>query len=286
MQRIAEEARVQIQGFDTGRMDSGIDLASESSIPVEKPNVALMVDSPFSSYTAGQIWFLFDQWTDFGISRIRSDALDNIDLQEYDVLVLPGARGGYSSVLDSTMMDRLKDWVQRGGTLVATEDAAEFVTKGASGFTKVEMVKEETEENGEEKIDPEAFTPYTAREDICGIETRNCPGRLFKGHIDITNPVAFGIPERIYSLKFSDEALKPSPDWQLVGYYDKDPQSVMAAGYASEANREQAAGNGFAGVQEMGEGKVIFLLDNTQYRMFWVGPARMMQNAVMLLHDM
>jgi hypothetical protein len=33
-------------------------------------------------------------------------------------------------------------------------------------------------------------------------------------------------------------------------------------------------------VQNMGRGKVVMLLENTQYRMFWIGPARMVQNAV------
>jgi hypothetical protein len=42
----------------------------------------------------------------------------------------------------------------------------------------------------------------------------------------------------------------------------------------------------FAAVEDMGSGKVVFLLDNTQYRMFWVGPSRMVQNAVMLLPGM
>ena len=288
MRIIAEEANVQVQGFDTGRMEKGIDLASRSSVPVEKPQVALMVDSPFSSYTAGQIWFLFDQWTEFGISRIRSESLGYTDINEYDVMVLPGAWGGYSSVLDSAAIDRLKGWVERGGTLVATEDAAGFMTKEQSGFTSVEMAEEDEathdDKVAEEAVDPEAFTTYAAREDTSGL--KRIPGSAFKGHIDNTNPLAFGLPDRLYSIKFSDEALKPSTDWQLVGYYDEDSASVMAAGYASQENRELAAGNGFAGVQEMGSGKVVFLLDNTQYRMFWVGPARMMQNAVMLLPDM
>lgn len=287
MQRIAEEAKVTIHGFDTGRMDSGIDLASRDSEPVDEPQVGLMVDSPFSSYTAGQIWFLFDQWTEFGINRIRSDRLSSLDLNEYDVLVLPGAWGGYSSVLDSTTLDRLESWVHQGGTLVATEDAAEFMTKDQSGFTSVELVEDEDakeeEENGQ-TIDPAAYTPYAALEDTSGL--KRIPGSAFKGHIDSTNPLAFGLTDRLYSLKFSSEALLPSTDWQVVGYYDKDPESVMAAGYASQKNQEHAAGNAFAGVQNMGSGKVVFLLDNTQYRMFWVGPARMMQNAVMLLHDM
>lgn len=67
MRDLIEEVDVVVEGFDTGRMDTGMDLASSDSEPVKKPKVALMIDSPFSSYTAGQLWFLFDQWTEFGI---------------------------------------------------------------------------------------------------------------------------------------------------------------------------------------------------------------------------
>jgi len=287
MQRIAEEAKVNIVGFDTGRMDEGIDLASRDSEPVAKPKVALMVDSPFSSYTAGQIWFLFDRWTGFGISRIRSDALRYMDMNEYDVIIVPGGWGGISSAFDSTAQDRLKSWVREGGTLVATENAAEFFSKDRSGFTDVELAKAGKDEEADKEegtIDPEAYTRYEAREDTSGL--KRIPGSAFKGIIDTSNPLAFGVKDRLYSLKFSDEALVPSTDWQTVGYYDKNANTVLASGYSSQENMQKVAGHAFAGVTEMGSGKVVFLLDNTQYRMFWVGPARMMQNAVMLLHDM
>ena len=283
MQRIAEEARVEVVGFNTGRMDAGMDLASRDSEPISEPNVALMVDSPFSSYTAGQLWFLFDQWTEFGISRIRSESMDNIDLNEYDVIVMPGA-WGLGSVIDSTMKERLQGWVQRGGTLVATESSATFLTKDRSGFTGVSLVQEEEEKKDETMIDPAAYTRYEARSDSSGL--RRIPGSAFKGWIDTSNPLAFGVPSKLYSLKFSDDALKPSTNFQTVGYYHKDANDVLAAGYSSQENMEKAAGNAFAGVYNMGSGKVVFLMDNTQYRMFWVGPARMVQNAVMLLHDM
>jgi len=42
----------------------------------------------------------------------------------------------------------------------------------------------------------------------------------------------------------------------------------------------------FAGVQQMGSGKVIFLLDKTQYRMFWLGSTRLLVNSIMLMHGM
>jgi len=283
MQRIAEQAKVQIVGFDTGRMDKGIDLASRDSEPVKEPKVALMVDGPFSSYTAGQIWFLFDRWTDFGISRIRSESLPYLDINEYDVIVMPGARG-LSSVIDSTAKEKLESWVRAGGTLVATENSAEFLTKNRSGFTGVALAETEKKEDNDDTIDPEAYTRYEAREDTSGL--KRIPGSAFKGIVDDSNPLAFGLGKKLYSLKFSDDALVPSTDWQTVGYYQKDAGSLLASGYASQENLQKAAGNAFAGVAELGSGKVVFLLDNTQYRMFWVGPARMMQNAVMLLHDL
>jgi len=34
---------------------------------------------------------------------------------------------------------------------------------------------------------------------------------------------------------------------------------------------------------EMGDGQIVFLVDNTQYRMFWRGPSRMLQNAAMIV---
>ena len=101
--------------------------------------------------------------------------------------------------------------------------------------------------------------------------------------IDNSHPLAFGMKDKLYSLKFSTNALKPDPSFSTVGYYVKDADEVLASGYASNDNKEKAAGKAFAAVYGMGSGNVVFLMDNTQYRMFWVGPARMIQNAVMLV---
>ncbi|NBB75979.1 MAG: hypothetical protein GVY02_01250 [Bacteroidetes bacterium] len=143
---------------------------------------------------------------------------------------------------------------------------------------------EETEEEHIAGMDPAAYTRYEARRDSSGL--RRIPGSSMASILDESHPLAFGIGAEIYSLKFSDDALVPSADWQVAGYYHKNAEDLLVAGYASQENLEKLAGHAFAGVKEMGSGKVVFLLDNTQYRMFWVGPARMVQNAVMLLNGM
>ncbi len=282
MKAIADYANVKVAGFNTGRMDEGSDLGSPSMRPIAEPKVGLMMDSGFNSYTAGQIWFLFDKWTEFGISRIRSTSVGGIDLSSYDVIIMPGGFGLNNRFNEATR-NELKNWVRNGGTLVATEGSTSWLTKDQSGITSVELFEEDDKDDkdDEDNIDPAAYTMYKDREDSSGL--RRIPGSAFKAIVDNSHPLAFGMSDKLYSLKFSDNALKPDPGFSTVGYYHKDADEVLASGYSSQENKNKAAGKTFAAVQNMGRGQVVFLLDNTQYRMFWVGPARMMQNAVMIV---
>jgi hypothetical protein len=283
MQEVAEYAGVRIHGLDTGRMDSGIDLASRSSNVLHQPKVAMVIDQPFNSYTAGQIMFQFDRNVEYGISRIRSYRLASVDLDEYDVIILPGQRGS-APHYGERQQEALKDWVERGGTLVTTEASALSMTKDRMEWTGVELVEEDDNEGADVDPDPVAYTPYEARVDTFGL--RRIPGAAFKSHVDVTNPLAFGVKEKLYSLTYNTEQLKPSSSYQVVGYYERDASQLLASGYASQENIRKAAGNVFAGVASMGNGKVVLLTDNTQYRMFWRGPERLMINAVMLMPSM
>jgi hypothetical protein len=292
MQRIAEETQVQIVGLNSGNTPTGIDLASDDSRPIQQPKTALLVDEPFSTYTTGQIWYLFDEETELPIARIRTSSLGQssssaygrygvADLNDYDVLVLPGSGwgGNLSNAFDSSSIEQLREWVRSGGTLVATESSAGFFTDGESGLTSAETVSAP-----DDSVTAPPYTRYAAREDSSGLA--RIPGAAFSGMLDPTHPLAFGIGEQVYSMKLSTDALEPHADLQVVGHYPADPGEVLVSGYASQENVQRLAGKVFAGVMPMGQGNVVFLVDNPHYRMFWRGPSRMMQNAVMLLPGM
>ena len=292
VQRIAEEAGVEIHGYDSGWTPEGINPASPKSISLKKPSVGLLIDTPFNSYTTGQLWFLFEEWTHFPINRLRISDLDRIELKNYDVLLIPGASGNLAGELDSARVAKIKTWVNDGGTLIGTESGARFLTKDESGLTGIELSKsdEEEKEDDEEKSE---FEPGTLDDPYVGLEQRedledldNVPGSAVRTLLDATNPLAYGMPERMFGLKFGAHGLEPSTSAEVAGYYHQQADSVLASGYMSIKNREKLAGKAFAMVQRSGRGKVALLLDNTQYRMFWVGPSRLMQNAVMLLPSM
>ncbi len=286
MQTIAQQVNVEIDGHDTGRMLDGYDLASSRNRPIIQPRVALMVEQPFNSLTAGQIYFLFDQEVQLPIERIKASILQQTaipkfgaryggaDLKDYDVLILPGGGNGLNQLFGKDQIEQLKAWVQGGGVLIATEDAAPFFTNERSKFTKTKLLEVKRDSSAAATL-----LSYADRTDFNG--KKRVPGTAFNALIDNTHPLAFGLSKELYTLKFDNLAFKPDPDLQSVGVYNKD--NLFVAGYANEENQKNIAGNTFAGVLPMGQGKIVFLLDNTQYRMFWRGPSRLMENAVMLL---
>ena len=290
MEEIAQKTGIRIIGLDTGWTEEGPNPASSRSIPLEMPKVALLLDSPFNAYTSGQLWFLFEEWTEFPINRIRITDLPGISLNEYDVLLMPGAGSRLATLLDSTHIARIKQWVQDGGTIIGTENSAFFLSKDRTGLSSIEMVKEDKKDKEESKEDEAEDVAGTLDDPYVGVEDRedlkdlqNIPGSALRAFVDTTHPMAYGMDKRLFSLKFGSDALEPSTDTQVVGYYHQSPDSVFASGYVSMKNREKLAGKAFAMVQPMGRGEVVLLSDNTQYRMFWVGPARLVQNAVMIL---
>jgi len=283
MNRIAADTGVRIQGFDSGRVDSGIDVASSHTKPIPAPRIGMMVGPGMRSDTAGHIWFLLDRMTGLGFDRLNLASFSGLTLSDYDVLLFPD--GNLSAEIDSIQVKRLKQWVSEGGTLVATQRSASFFADSISRLTSVELVSiQEDEAEDSDEIPERFFTSYEARRDSTGL--RQIPGSALRSVMDNSHPLAFGLGDELYSLKFGTNALEPSEDLLTVGRYYPDPEKLLVAGYASAENRRKLAGKTFAGTISMGRGQVVFLLDNTQYRMFWVGPARMMLNAIMLVPGM
>ena len=288
MNEIADKTGVTIIGMNTGRMSTGNDLASRSSRTLEQPRVALLVEPPFSTYTCGQLYYLFDQETELAVDRVRTSILSQTampklgsrygyaDLNDYDVLLLAGGGNNLSKIFEEDQQKQLKDWVRNGGVIVATESASSFFTKDRSQIGTVET-KEPIKDQSEEA----KYLHYAERTDYFG--KKRIPGSALYGHVDISHPLAFGLREDLYSLSFNGQALVPSSSLETVVHYERDASKLLVSGYASQENLDHLAGLSTAAVERIGSGKIVHLVDNTQYRMFRRGPSRMMQNAVMLL---
>jgi len=285
---IAIRHQVQVHAVLSGKVTDGLDLGSSRNRPVFQPRVAMMVDAPFNMQTAGQLWYLFDEEVGLPIDRIRTTVLlqsalpkfgeryGYVDINDYDVLLLPGGGNNLRFLFDKEAFTQLQDWVSRGGVLIALENAVEFFTQDRSRFTSVKWADMAADTSWAART-----LSYDKREDYFG--KMRIPGSSLLANLDVSHPLAFGMEPTIHSLKQDVTAILPGSGMQLVGAYANDARSLLTGGYASPESLKHLAGKGFAGVIPVGTGKVVMLLDNTQFRMFWRGPSRLIQNAVMLL---
>jgi hypothetical protein len=117
--------------------DDGVDLGSERVRFVRKPRIAVLMDTPTNSNDFGALWYLFEQRLDLPFTPIRTENARDIDLNNYNVLILPPDRGegrGYARYLDKA---RITDWVRGGGVLIGIRGGALWAAKSRSGLTSV-----------------------------------------------------------------------------------------------------------------------------------------------------
>lgn len=285
LNQIANETNIDYDLHNTGRVEDGIDFGSNNFTPLKMPKVGMLVGPPFDTYSAGQIYFLFDQETAFPVERIRTEVLEQTalpkfgsrygyaNLFDYDVIILPDGGNGLKQLLGEEEQKIWKMWLEQGGTIIATESAAEFFTKSNSKIANLE-IKSPKRDTSETAI----YINYADRRDYYG--KKRIPGSAVNSNVDVTHPLAFGIDPSLFTLKFGAEKIIPNSSFQTVVKYEKE-ENLLVAGYISDENIKFLSEGVGAGVLGIGRGKIVYLLDNTQYRMFWRGPSRMMQNAVM-----
>ncbi|HYE30784.1 MAG TPA: peptidase, partial [Methylomirabilota bacterium] len=99
------------------------DLGGEHFRRLERPRVALLGKSPYSTTDYGWIWHYID--TELGIRHSHVHE-GSADLSRYNVLVMPQRSGGS---LAAGLTNSLKEWVQNGGTLIAIgSSAGQFIS--------------------------------------------------------------------------------------------------------------------------------------------------------------
>ncbi|RME53137.1 MAG: hypothetical protein D6795_05800, partial [Deltaproteobacteria bacterium] len=143
LERIARQTGIEIVGVDSALAESGSDLGGNDFRLLEMPRVGVFAGSPVSPPAFGEIWFLFDE--ELGIRLSPIDLLAPGDLDKYNVLILPSLYAEperYRQLFGKEGIERLKGWVERGGTLIVIGDGAAFVAARESGLSRVCLRRE------------------------------------------------------------------------------------------------------------------------------------------------
>ncbi|MES2267642.1 MAG: M14 family metallopeptidase [Bacteroidota bacterium] len=256
--------------LSSGFVDKGSDIGSFDVKFIKQPHVALVTGDGISSEALGEVWHFFEQQIGYPINLIRYQDVNRIKLADYDVLIMPDGR------YNDLATDNLQSWVRDGGKLIALENAvASLVDK--KGF---EVKKKEGKKD--EKPDPKAKQSIKLYADRNRDAIRSSiPGAIFKLNMDNTHPLGFGFPNYYYSLKLSDDIyeLLGDDDWN-VGTIDKNG---YVAGFAGVQSKSKINNGMLLGVQSLGRGSVVYLVDDPLFRSFWENGKLLFSNAVFMV---
>ena len=252
-----------IQPLKTGLSAAGIDFGSGSMLPVKIPKVMMFGGNGTSATDVGEIWHLLDQRFNLPVSIVDVDRFGAINPSRYNVIIM--VSGTYPG-LDK---DKLRSWVAAGGTLIATEDATKWLS--TNGITKTLF------RSADDKKDSTLNLPYYLRSDEQ--RAKDMAGSLFEAKMDLTHPLCYGYTQPTVSIfksntLFMDQNNDPydSP----VMYTDNPLQS----GYLYRGYKEKIKNTAAINIESVGRGKVISMVDNLNFRAFWLGTSKMFMNAI------
>jgi len=227
------------------------------------------------------------------VTMISPSALESIDLNKYQVLILPG--GSYTSVLPEKTLNSVKAWVRRGGHLIAVQRAVSFL-EGKEGFSLKRKKKEEKTpdktpdkekassknkaDSSKAAEDAKLLRNYgdRARDGV----TDDVPGAIYRVTVDNSHPLGFGFGKESFVLKLGagvPSYLEGSGTWN-VGVLKERAHVSGQVGYKAAKLIDRSLA---FGVQNMGSGTIVYLVDDPVFRGFWYSGRLLLGNAVFLV---
>jgi hypothetical protein len=274
-QKISEAIKgtsVAVSVVETGFMDKGADFGSPDISFIGAPKVAMFSGEQTSSTGAGEVWHFFEQTLDYPITLFNTADLARVSLKDYNVLIVPD--GNYRSLNDKPISDKLKDFVRGGGKIVALDNAVMQFANGDWGLKP----KEDKTDDKEKKDDYAAIKKYddNQRSRI----SEQIPGAIYKVDLDNTHPLAYGYPNYYYILKQDDNIYQFLKDGWNVGTIKKEAYVTGFGGVKVKAKLKDGT---LFGVQNIGNGSIVYLSDDPIFRLFWENGKLLFCNAVFVV---
>ncbi|MFN5149008.1 MAG: M14 metallopeptidase family protein [Flavobacteriia bacterium] len=280
--KIANEHKVVLTATPTGMVDKGRDFGADAVKLIKPRKIALITDASASSLNVGEVWHFFEEQLDYPLSVVQLSDLTRSVLDKYDVLIVP--EGWYSELSTDDVKNALKEWIYNGGKVIAIGGAVNYFTD-ASGYSLKAKTEEGEEKEEEAKPTGErhehAHLPYEAqeREAIKNMIT----GAIFRCKVETTHPLAFGYGDTYFTLKLSVDAYNWLENGSNVVYLEEKPELI--AGFAGSKALPKQPKTLVFGQENVGNGSVIYMIDNPLFRGFWENGKLFFVNALFMTNN-
>jgi hypothetical protein len=247
----------------SGNAITGSDPGSSKMAVLSKPTIAMIVGTGVNPLDAGEIWHLLDQRMNITATHLEQSIFNRVDINKYNTIIM--VSGQYNEL----NKDKLKAWVQAGGTLILLEEAINW--SAANGISEVKFKRIKSPTDSTQRI------AYVQREQIEGAQQMN--GAIFGADADLTHPLAYGYTSKTVSLFKANKVFmeKSKSPYATPFYYGSQP---LQSGWVSKENGEAAKNSAAVVVNALGNGRIINIADNPNMRGFWLGGSKLVMNAI------
>ena len=260
MIKISDECKLTVNTVNTG-LTLGPDLGSNSFKTINKKNIAILIGDGISAYDAGEIWHLLDTRYDIAISKIQLSTILKSNLSKYTTLIIPS-----SEIISNEIIKKITDWTKNGGTLITYKNSIDWLQ--SANIIDFNIIEQEISANDISYEDADNF-----------YDAQKIGGAIFQTKLDLTHPINFGFTDEFMPI-FRNSTIFLKPDNNKYKTPIRYTENPLLSGYISQNNLKTLKNTTPIKITGFGDGKIIYLTDNTNFRAFWYGTNKILMNAI------
>lgn len=252
---------ITISAITGGLSTDGIDLGSNNIRVLKKPEVAAITDGGYNWTGVGEFWWLLSERLGVPLTKIGAHQIENVDINRYTSIVLFSA-----PKFSERFLERLKDWIERGGTLITIGAASDWAVAArlSSG-----LIPDTTQDTSADQN----YVPY-ARSSHDRIS-----GAVLKASLNLDHPLTYGFEsDEFFTLKTKVGGFPKSvhENGVVLQTVSGDPVD----GYIPEGLRADLEDNRIIVSANRGRGSIVLFSESPTFRGYYLAPGRILTNAI------
>jgi hypothetical protein len=286
----------EIVPIDSTWVEDGTSLGSNDVASLKVPKVLQVWDAPTQSLSAG--WMRYALERRFGVTptAVRTNSLGRANFNDYDVIVLPS--GNYAGAINEGVLNRIKDWLRGGGTLVTVAEASRWATGSNVGLLETTTLLKDGRPDtpppsggaagsggSGSGTAPKPGEPFDYDKAIQPERERPAsqPGAILRVTIDTNHWLSAGQDAETQVMIEGNRVFAPIKlnSGRNVGVY-ATKEKLIASGLIWPDAQDILVQKAFLIHQPFGQGHVIAFAEEPNYRAFTEGTMLLFMNAVLL----
>jgi hypothetical protein len=281
---IVAKHRAEVVPVDDSYVREGMSLGSSRVRALREPRVLLVYDRPGRTNSVGWARYVLERRYGQRVTAVRATTLGRVTLPNFDVIIFPS--GDFGSVVGSALLQRLRDWMRDGGTLITMAESTRWATRESVGLLATKAERRGGRAEGDDP--PEEETPDQPIDYLEAIAPgdeppESVPGVILRAKLDTEHWLAAGTDGDIGVLVSGSRVFQPITldRGTNVGRY-ADLDSLVLSGVAWEEARPQLATKAFLIHQPVGRGQIIAFAEDPNFRAYTETTQLLFMNAVLL----